>query len=370
MTAKPAVHFITHEFFPKKGGIATYTENLAAATCNIGIETHIWAPKDKSLKSEDFASTLHPLNTQGTQNWTDRIQSSLALLKNTHLLAGQTLCLPEPGAIITLMYLDAIRKLPYKNLILILHGTEILTLTSTPWRKFLFKKLLNRASNIGVISRYTSSLLLERFPFVKDKLIRVPGAPKAYVEPKIQVQKSDKTTLLTVGRIHPRKGQLAVVEALKLLPQKLQQSICYEIAGPIIDINYKKKIEQLTQAYNLDVQFLGTIDEAELPQLYRNCDIFILTSMPYKKSIEGFGLVYLEAGIYSTPSIAHAIGGVPEVVINGKTGAVVPHDNRHQLAQAIEKLASDPSLRETLGSNAKIFAQSHSWEENAKKLFA
>ncbi len=55
-----------------------------------------------------------------------------------------------------------------------------------------------------------------------------------------------------------------------------------------------------------------------LGEIYAQADIFAMTSMPHRLSVEGFGLVYLEAGAHGLPVVAHAIGGVPEAVLDGQ----------------------------------------------------
>ena len=62
---------------------------------------------------------------------------------------------------------------------------------------------------------------------------------------------------------------------------------------------------------------LGEVDDSDLPALYSKADAFVMTSVPYRRSVEGFGLVYLEAAERGIPSIGHKIGGVDEAVADG-----------------------------------------------------
>jgi phosphatidylinositol alpha-1,6-mannosyltransferase len=73
----------------------------------------------------------------------------------------------------------------------------------------------------------------------------------------------------------------------------------------------------------LTVRFFGNIPDEELAAVYDRSDIFALTSVEHGQSVEGFGLVYLEAAAHSLPIVAHRVGGVSEAVRDGVTGLLV-----------------------------------------------
>lgn len=112
------------------------------------------------------------------------------------------------------------------------------------------------------------------------------------------------------------------------------------------------KLKKYAKAHGLEkkVHFLGFLPDNELRQAYADCDIFVLPSVA--KS-EAFGIVQLEAMIYGKPVINTKLpSGVPHVSIHGRTGFTVPPSSPKALAAAVNKLASDPDLREKLGRNA------------------
>lgn len=112
------------------------------------------------------------------------------------------------------------------------------------------------------------------------------------------------------------------------------------------------KLKEYAKAHGLEkkVHFLGFLPDNELRQAYADCDIFVLPSVA--KS-EAFGIVQLEAMIYGKPVINTKLpSGVPHVSIHGRTGFTVPPSSPKALAAAVNKLASDPDLREKLGRNA------------------
>ena len=78
----------------------------------------------------------------------------------------------------------------------------------------------------------------------------------------------------------------------------------------------------------------------------KNFDIFVLPSLK-----EGLPYVILEAGLAGLPVVASNVGGVPEIIENGKDGLLVPPPIREELAKAIKKLIGDKNLRENLAKN-------------------
>lgn len=96
---------------------------------------------------------------------------------------------------------------------------------------------------------------------------------------------------------------------------------------------------------------LGRIEDGELDNYYKACDIYLFPSIMQS---EAFGIVQLEAMKYGKPIINTNLGtGVNYVSIHNKTGLTVEPKNSKELANAINKLLNNDSLRETLGQNAK-----------------
>jgi glycosyltransferase involved in cell wall biosynthesis len=120
---------------------------------------------------------------------------------------------------------------------------------------------------------------------------------------------------------------------------------------------------------DLAVRFFGNLPDDELATVYEGADIFAMTSINLDRSVEGFGLVYLEAAAHGLPVVAHDVGGVSEAVADGVTGLLVPPNRPVQLAAAFEKLIHDRELRKTLGSAGREWARRNCWKESAEALF-
>ncbi len=86
---------------------------------------------------------------------------------------------------------------------------------------------------------------------------------------------------------------------------------------------------------------------------------------------EGFGVAALEAEAMEVPVVASRIHGIPDVVLDGETGLLVPPRDRQALAAALDRLASDGGLRRRLGHAGRAFVAEHySWEDNVAQMEA
>ena len=218
---------------------------------------------------------------------------------------------------------------------------------------------------------YTRQLLDERFPG-SGQVVLSRGAPRADLPVLGQADRhpSDRIVLLTVARVHPRKGQLAVVEALGRLPVELRDRIEYRLVGPVSRRRYLRRLEELARSLGVNLAHLGALPAPDLATAYSQADVFIMTSTPTGPSVEGFGLTYLEASARGLPILAHRTGGVAEAVVHGETGLLVDPDDREALAGAISRLVTKPSLRREMGESGRRWANRFTWNATARALFA
>jgi phosphatidylinositol alpha-1,6-mannosyltransferase len=370
--AVPPVYLITHEFYPVRGGIATFTEEIAKATASLGYDIEVWAQSAPPNREKPWPFPLRRLPLKGTHDLWCQVQLARELIRARRRLRYATVYLPEPGPMLTMMLLQFFRAFRPKQLVLTFHGSEILKFASSPIRRALTGRLIRHASRISTLTNYTQELLLTHFPEAADKIFLTPGALRsdfAVVPPKSATPKN-KIIILTVGRIHPRKGQLLTLQALQLLPPADRAHIEYWIVGGQSKGRYEQSIRAAAATTpDLAVRFLGNIPDDELTTIYDRADIFAMTSINHGRSVEGFGLVYLEAAAHSLPVVAHDVGGVSEAVQDRVTGLLVPPHRPAQLAAAFEKLIHDSALRQRLGAAGREWAGRNCWKESAAALF-
>lgn len=365
---------LTHEFYPTMGGIATYVMETARAASGAGYGMEVWAPDSPAISSANIPFAVSSLSLSGTQGWGDRIRLMWSLWSRREQLCGKVVWLPEPGPMRALMYLDLFWRPKRSALVLTLHGSEI-DLFSSPWhRRFLFRRLLRSADRISVVSNYCRERLLGWYPEIEHKLCIAHGALRSDVRgiscPVTGALKNGRIVVLTVGRIHPRKGQLAVVEALARLEPELRERFVYRCVGPLRRPAYLKLVQEAANDAGVAFEYMGELDSESLNWQYLHSDIFAMTSERKGHSVEGFGLTYLEASAYGLPIVAHKTGGVGDAVRHGFNGLKVEPSDRAALAEAFRALSKDGALRCKLGENGRKWARSFSWLSAAHTLFA
>jgi len=116
----------------------------------------------------------------------------------------------------------------------------------------------------------------------------------------------------------------------------------------------KPKLVALAQRLGLEqsVRFIGYVPDADLPLYYAVCDVFVFHS-----TYETFGIVLAEAMAAGKPIVSVRSTAIPEVVIDGETGVLVPPLNARAIAKKVLYLLKAPSERERLSSNARSWAE-------------
>ena len=370
--ARPLV-LVTHEFYPHRGGIAVYAAEMAQAAQELGYDVEVWAPALPADTPEAvWPFPVRRLALAGDHSLLSQWRMARQLMTQRDRLRGATLYIPEPGpllAMLLLQYFDALRS---AQLVLTFHGSEIQRLASRRLLRWSTNHLLHKAAHVSVVSAYARDLLKKNFPEAAAKVVLTPGALRTDLVIPLSpapAKSRGKTVILTVARLSPRKGQLQVIAALQALPPASRATIEYWLVGSHSKENYGTVLAAAAAGADFPVRFLGDIPDEKLGALYAQADIFAMTSMPHKHSVEGFGLVYLEAGAHGLPVIAHDIGGVPEAVADGETGLLVAPGDGAALTQAFARLIADPALRHRLGEAGRIRAARNSWHDSAQSLF-
>ncbi|MFW5883751.1 MAG: glycosyltransferase family 4 protein, partial [Verrucomicrobiota bacterium] len=360
-----------------------YTQRYAA-TAQAGYAVTVWVPdypNPPDMGAEpNWPFALRRIPMHGTRGWGDRVALAQEILSGTPPFRDCILHIAEPGPLATMLYLQWLPLVLSHRLILTLHGSDILLFSALPHRKLLMRRLLRRAECIHVLSRYNAELLKARFPEAAPKLRCIPGAPRELVKKHIvadspapeqppETEPSERVILLTVGRIHPRKGQQMVIEALQQLPEALQAQIEYWVAGPVVNRAYMRRLQALGHESPFEVRFFGAVSQEMLDTLYAQADIFVMASQQQGNSIEGFGLSYIEASAVGLPVVGFRTGGVEDAIREGETGLLAEAGDIAGLSRALQELIEQPERRKQLGANGFRFASSLSWHDTACALY-
>jgi glycosyltransferase involved in cell wall biosynthesis len=176
-----------------------------------------------------------------------------------------------------------------------------------------------------------------------DSLIARRAEYKSRLRSELGVAE-DEVLFLTVANLRPEKGYDVLLDAARAIADKgLPIRFAAVGRGPL---DQALRARHLHLALGDRFQFLGQRDD--VLQLLTGADAFVLASLQ-----EGLPVTLMEATSVGLPIVASAIGGVPQALEDGVDALLVPPGDRSRLVQAIERLASDPGLRDELGRNAK-----------------
>jgi len=163
-------------------------------------------------------------------------------------------------------------------------------------------------------------------------------------------QGTDATRLLFVGRLESRKGIDTLLAAAPSLLEKYPAAVIDIVGDDTIlrpdGTTYKAEFlaQPLSEDVRRRVRFHGRVEEKELLDFYRDCDIFVAPSR-----YESFGLVFLEAMVFGKPVVACAAGGAVEVVSDGETGILIPPEDSVALLKSLDRLVGEVDLRQAMG---------------------
>jgi len=257
---------------------------------------------------------------------------------------------------------------------LTVHGTYAVE----PLRRFpdrwLYKRALKNAKFVTAVSKFTAQRLVNVLGFAPPLTVIPNGVNfSLFAESKENPKKSAPTitssqeTIMCVGALKPRKGITTLLEAFAKVIQQAP-------SAHLIIVGFGNKHPYLQMAEGLGignrVTLLNNLTDQDLIRLYRECKVFALLPREDRRGhFEGFGLVYLEANSCGKPVVGTFSGGVPDAVLDGVTGFLVPPDNPEKAAEAILKLLRDEKLRQDMGQAGRKWAQEHDWPRIIDRYF-
>jgi glycosyltransferase involved in cell wall biosynthesis len=229
------------------------------------------------------------------------------------------------------------------------------------YKKLLLGNILHNASRVIVPTKDYVSLIRRKYKISDNKIIIIPsGVDLDKFKPSIG-KNVNYYRLLFVGRLSIQKNIPLLIKSFKRVVNNGIDNISLSIVGNgeekdrIIDIIRREKLEG-------KIVMHGALRGRKLHQMYKDSDIFILTSRA-----ESFGIVLLEAMASGLPIIASNIPGIRNVVENGKTGLLVS-PTEENFAKAIELLTSDSGLKTKLIMNGLNESRKYSWSKVAAIL--
>jgi len=202
-----------------------------------------------------------------------------------------------------------------------------------------------------VLSHWLAGELARR-GVAPDRISQIPAAVLDLPEQPVR-RNRPPTTLMTVGRLIPRKGQDVVIEAVSLLKRK-HPNVRYLVVGDGPD---RERLQKVIARCGLEdrVELLGWLPPNQLEQAWDQADLFV---MPAREELggdtEGYGLVYLEAGARGLAVVGGRSGGVEAAVRPGDNGELIDDPRAaDELAKVVASLLSDPQRIKELGAGGR-----------------
>jgi glycosyltransferase involved in cell wall biosynthesis len=222
-----------------------------------------------------------------------------------------------------------------------------------------------RAHHLVPWSQWTARSLIDRYEVPAEKITVIPGGVNSlsWARPTPRRFHSGPVKILFVGANLERKGGLLLLEAFRLLKQRLLAGISAKGLGQAIELHLVTK-NVLPSEPGLFVYNNMQPNNTELKQLYHNCDIFCLPTqgdcLPY---------VLCEAGSAGLPAISTQVGAIPEIVWDGESGFIIPPGDIERLVEALQRLIFNEELRLRMGDRAiEIIRQHFDAEQNTQRL--
>ena len=354
---------VTRNFPPDVGGIQALMGGLSKSLLNHG-PVKVFAYEFKDSHSYDKNSGMSIERIKGIKLFrkyrkaiavndfirkNDNIRAifadhwkSLEPLNNEHLNKFKTFCL--------------------------LHSKEINYEKNSNTNKRILKSL-SKADFIIANSNFTKDLAI-RIGIKESKItIIFPGInfPKIidnkFKEKAELIYKDSFPKIITVARLEKRKSHDNILMSIKNLKSKFPKIKYISIGTGEEENNLIKLCKELS--IENEVIFLKNIEENLKIALINCADLFLMPSRIDKRSIEGFGISYVEAASYSVGSIGGKDGGASDAIMHNQTGLICDGNDLNSIYDSIIYFFKNENFKK-FGDKAKIFSKKFYWEDVVK----
>jgi len=343
----PALHY-----YPVVGGIETWTRNIAEGVSK-NAEVFVVTGRVKNLPPKEQSGKLQIIRT------------SLFTLKNlSHSPLAYTLfLLPfiflRSLAVIKKEKIDVLHCQGFLSSVLGFYLSEI---TGVPYITTIQRLEVKRNPLKNFIYRHAavcigaSSAIGEYFKEIGCKNVEViPNGVNLERYRALERKPHTGFVVITVARLERVKGIEYLIKSISIIKSQIPNLTCLIIG----DGSERKNLENLVERLGLKerVKFLGEIPNEKIPEHLAGADCFVLPSLR-----EGFGIVILEAQAAGIPVIGTKVGGILDLIEDGKTGLLVEPKNPQAIADAIGKIYS--GLKFT-----QISLEKYNWQNIAERVY-
>lgn len=361
----------SNHFSPDVGGIETYAYNLAkklSINNNVKILTkRVPGFPEKEIIDRIEILRLFPKNKKKLILYLPfYLMKIIKICKSADILHSMS-----GGQEVILASLFA--KISRKKYTVIAHGFDTLRNRNNPILLALIKYSLKAANLVIFDSERVGNFIQKELRMKLDGKVIYPGVCLNHFYPRdttllrkrLKIKKNEKV-MLTFSRLVERKNVASIIMVFPGVKKEIK-NIKYLIGG---GGEGEKQLRKLAKKISSDIIFvpeLSVSSPVRLPEYYSLADVFVLIPKYVSKSgsIEGFGLVYIEAQACGTPVIGSNSGGVPEAIGNG--GLVVEPEDGEGLKKALIAILTNKKLSKKLSKSSLKRSKKFSWNNVAKE---
>ncbi|MBN8726467.1 MAG: glycosyltransferase family 4 protein [Xanthomonadales bacterium] len=266
-----------------------------------------------------------------------------------------------------------------------LYGLDLVV--SNRWYQRLWIPAIRACDGFLPISRHTRDLAIAKGLDPSKMDIVTPG-----VDPvddavgdasnfRENHQLGDRPILLSVGRLTRRKGLVEFIrDCLPDIVARQPEVILVVIGGEPADalagnrggVSDDARAVAKSLGIERNVQLLGSVSDATVRAAYHASQVHVFPILDIPGDVEGFGMVALEAAIVGVPTVAFSVGGVPDAIAPGISGALIAPGNYPGMAEAILRYVDASASRETDSQRHACitFAREFEWDKIGDRLKA
>jgi phosphatidylinositol alpha-1,6-mannosyltransferase len=355
-TARPLL--VTNDYLPDVGGIQQFVAQIAARLPGVGV----FAPANDAAEDGDVSYPVW----RGPQRYlwpTRQVGRAVRAAATAHRATVVVFMAPAP-----LTPLGPALGLPW---VACAHGAELVLPARVPGLRQTYARALRRADRLYAVSDYTATVLRALVAGGRGPAVALlrngvdldrfhPGVDAAAIRDRHSL--GSAPTIVTIGRLVPRKGQDVLIAALPQVRAAVPGTRLLIVGGG----RDRRRLTRLAHRHCPGgVVFAGRVPWDELPAYHRTGTVFAHPNRSRWGGLEqeGFGVVFLEAQACGVPVIAGRSGGSPEALADGHSGVLVDGRDPAEVADTLIGLLSDTERRRAMGAAARAWVeQSWSWD--------
>ena len=248
--------------------------------------------------------------------------------------------------------------------ICLIHSKEI-NHNKGSWLNKRVLSILNNVDYVIANSNFTKNLAIElgvkseKIMIINPGIEPVDNIPEKNLKEAEDIFGEKKNRLITVSRFDKRKNHEKIIMALRNLKEIYPDIIYVCIGYGDEEENVKKLVDQL--GLSKQVIFMKNISNDLKNALVSSSNIFVMPSIIDKKSVEGFGIAFVEAAQFGVPSLGGKDGGASDAIIHEKTGLICDGNSLDEIYSSIDKLLKDRKYKD-FGKLAKENSKKFHWD--------